>query len=82
MNNTVRAWLGKSREELDEIYRHATPGNIPAGDTRGTAILAGSFFSKTVAAFARLLPGRARYLIYFVQAVRRVSLSTRLRRLV
>lgn len=54
MNNTVRAWLSKSREELDEIYRNATPGNIPTGDTRGTAILAGSIFSKIVAAFARL----------------------------
>ena len=55
MNNTVKSWLGKSREELDEIYRHATPGNIPTGDTRGTAILAGSIFSKIVAVFARLL---------------------------
>ncbi len=55
MNNTVKIWLGKSREELDEIYRHAAPGNIPVGDARGTAILAGSIFSKTVAAFARLL---------------------------
>lgn len=55
MNNTVRAWLGKTREELDEIYRNAKPGDLPVGDTRGTAILAGSIFSKTVATFARLL---------------------------
>ena len=54
MNNTVRTWLSKSREELDEIYRNANPGNIPTGDTQGTAILAGSIFSKLVAAFARL----------------------------
>ncbi|SET08041.1 hypothetical protein SAMN05216326_11151 [Nitrosomonas marina] len=54
MNNTVKTWLGKSREELDEIYRNAEPGNIPSGDTHGTAILAGSIFSKIVAAFARL----------------------------
>jgi len=54
MHITVKSWLSKSREELDEIYRDAKPGNIPLGDTRGTAILAGSFFSKIVAAFARL----------------------------
>ena len=52
MNKT---WLNKSREELDEIYRNAKPGNIPSGDTHGTAILAGSVFSKIVATFARLL---------------------------
>lgn len=55
MNKTVKTWLNKSREELDEIYRNAEPGNIPNGDTHGTAILAGSIFSKIVAAFARLL---------------------------
>ncbi|MDN5752050.1 MAG: hypothetical protein L0H15_02060 [Nitrosospira sp.] len=55
MNDTVRTWLGKTREELDEIYRNGKPGDIPVGDTRGTAILAGSIFSKTVAALARLL---------------------------
>ena len=55
MNITVKTWLNKSREELDEIYRNAEPGNIPSGDTHGTAILAGSVFSKIVAAFARLL---------------------------
>jgi len=54
MNSTVKTWLSKSREELDEIYRHATPGSVPRGDTRGTAILAGSAFSKIVAALARL----------------------------
>ncbi len=55
MNKTVKTWLNKSREELDEIYRNAKPGNIPSGDTHGTAILAGSVFSKIVATFARLL---------------------------
>ena len=55
MNKTVKTWLNKSREELDEIYRNAKPGNIPSGDTHGTAILAGSIFSKIVASFARLL---------------------------
>ena len=54
INNTVKSWLDMSREELDDIYKNAEAGNIPTGDTRGTAILAGSLFSKTVAAFARL----------------------------
>jgi len=54
MHNSVKSWLKKSREELDEIYRNASPGEIPSGDTRGTAILTGSLFSRTVAAFARL----------------------------
>ncbi len=55
MNNIVEKWLGMSREELDEIYRNADAGTIPQGDTRGTAILAGSGFSRVVAGFARLL---------------------------
>ncbi len=54
MNSTVQSWLSKTREELDEIYRNAEPGNIPEGDTHGTAILAGSMFSKIVAALARM----------------------------
>ncbi len=54
MRNSVTKWLKKSREELDEIYRNASPGEIPRGDTRGTAILTGSLLSRTVAAFARL----------------------------
>jgi hypothetical protein len=54
MNDTVNSWLSKSREELDEIYSNAEPGNIPTGDTHGTAILAGSIFSKYVALFVGL----------------------------
>lgn len=54
MHSTVKSWLGMTREQLDDIYRNAGPGQLPVGDTRGTAILAGSLFSKTVAAFARL----------------------------
>lgn len=54
MHSTVRSWLGMTREQLDDIYRNAEPGQLPQGDTRGTAILAGSLFSKTVAALARL----------------------------
>lgn len=55
MNSSVRKWLELSREELDTIYSKSTAGSIPRGDTRGTAILAGSLFSKCVAAIARLL---------------------------
>jgi len=54
MHSTVRTWLDMTREQLDEVYRNSEPGALPTGDTRGTAILAGSLFSKTVAAFARL----------------------------
>lgn len=54
MHSTVKNWLGMTREQLDDIYRNAEPGQLPQGDTRGTAILAGSLFSKTVAALARL----------------------------
>ena len=54
MQTTVKTWLSKTTEELDEIYSNAEAGNIPTGDTRGTAILAGSMFSKSVALLARL----------------------------
>lgn len=52
MNDTVNSWLSKTREELDDIYRNASPGKIPTGDTQGTAILAGSIFAKLVAFLA------------------------------
>lgn len=55
MNATIQQWLGKSRQELDEIYRNAGPGAMPEGDTRGTAILAGSPVARMVAALAGLL---------------------------
>mgnify|MGYP000085474766 CR=1 FL=1 len=54
MNPTIKKWLGKSRAELDEIYKQTEAGNIPNGDTRGTAIVAGSIFSKFYALVARL----------------------------
>lgn len=55
MNDTVNSWLGLSREALDEIYRNAGPGEIPSGDTQGTAIWAGSPLAKPLAWLARLL---------------------------
>jgi hypothetical protein len=54
MDDRVKAWLDKSRDQLDEIYRDAQPGAIPKGNTHGTAIVAGTFFSKAIALFARL----------------------------
>ncbi len=55
MNPKIKKWLGMSREELDKVYKDCNKsGTIPQGEMRGTAILAGSPFSKLVAAFARL----------------------------
>ena len=55
MDDRIKKWLQMSREELDDIYKNASAGELPNGDTRGTAILAGSLFSKSVAALTRLL---------------------------
>jgi hypothetical protein len=55
MNQLINKWLGMSRQELDDIYCNAEPGTLPDGDTRGTAIVAGSMLSKVIALFARLL---------------------------
>ncbi len=56
MHKTITAWLEKTRNELDDIYRQAKPGTIPNGDTDGTAIAVafGSGYAKTVAAVAKL----------------------------
>ena len=51
---TIAGWLGKNRDELDDIYRKASVGTIPEGDTRGTAIVAGSLFARWYARLARL----------------------------
>ena len=53
-NATVAQWLDKDRDQLDVIYREASAGTIPSGDTRGTAIVAGSFFAQCYARVARL----------------------------
>lgn len=50
----VDKWLEMDREELDKLYMASAAGNIPSGDTRGTAIVAGSFFARLYARFARL----------------------------
>lgn len=54
MNEKVRKWLSKSRSELDDVYRQAKPGDMPDGDTRGIAIVAGSALARAYARFARL----------------------------
>lgn len=50
----IKKWLSLSREQLDQVYRDAEPGTLPSGDTRGTAIVAGSLLAKAYAVFARL----------------------------
>lgn len=54
MHPSVRKWLDKDREELDTVYRNCTSaGTMPTGETRGTAIIAGSPLAKVFAGFAR-----------------------------
>jgi len=53
-NTEVTKWLAMDREQLDEIYINATAGTIPSGDTRGTAIVAGTLFARWYARLARL----------------------------
>jgi len=54
MNETVKSWLSKSEEELDEIYKNAEPGVIPTGDTQGTVIVYCSRFAKVIAIIANI----------------------------
>ena len=51
---TIARWLEMDRDALDAIYRNAAAGTIPSGDTVGTAIVAGTFFARCYARFARL----------------------------
>lgn len=69
MRETVKQWLDKSCEELDQIYRNCpTAGAIPIGETRGTAIIAGSPFAKIFAAFARLFAWQGKVFDIYSQA--------------
>ena len=54
MHERVQTWLSMDRDELDDIYKGASAGAIPVGDTRGTAIVAGGIFARSYARFARL----------------------------
>ena len=47
--------MSLTREQLDDIYRSATPGPMPTGDTRGTAIVTGALLPRTIARLAQLL---------------------------
>ena len=53
MNPRVKKWLEMSREQLDDVYGKAEAGTTPTGETRGTAIVAGSMFVKLYAMLAR-----------------------------
>ena len=53
MHPTIANWLDMSREQLDQLYKGATAGNAPTGDTLGTAIVAGSRLAKLYAQIAR-----------------------------
>ena len=55
MNPTLQSWMSLSREQLDDIYRTATPGPMPTGDTRGTAIVTGALLPRTLARVAKML---------------------------
>ncbi len=54
MHPTVRQWLDMSRPDLDALYERTSAGNVPTGDTRGTAIISGTPLTKALALFARL----------------------------
>tara|TARA_R110001592_G_scaffold177076_2_gene417336 strand:+ start:149377 stop:150033 length:657 start_codon:yes stop_codon:yes gene_type:complete len=54
-SSALDKWLSLPRKHLDEIYKHARPGELPQGDTRGTAILAGGPLPKLFAKAANLL---------------------------
>ena len=55
MNTQIKDWLTQSRDQLDQIYREAKPGQIPQGDTQGTAIWAGGVMPEQFAGLARRL---------------------------
>lgn len=55
MKPTLQSWMSLTREQLDDVYRSATPGPMPTGDTRGTAIVTGALLPRTLARLAKLL---------------------------
>lgn len=54
VNPKINEWLAMDRAQLDQIYMDSPAGAIPSGDTRGTAIVAGSLLARWYARFARL----------------------------
>ncbi|MDC8802387.1 hypothetical protein PRZ61_02825 [Halomonas pacifica] len=67
MSATVQAWLGLSRERLDDLYRQADPGPMPRGETRGTPIVTGSPFARAYARFARLFAWQGKVFDMFAE---------------
>lgn len=67
MSATVQAWLGLSRERLDDLYRQAGPGPMPRGETRGTPIVTGSPFARAYARFARLFAWQGKVFDMFAE---------------
>lgn len=55
MNHQIQDLRSRSRSELDEIFRRAEPGPIPAGPARGTALIVpGSALDRVLGAMVRL----------------------------
>lgn len=53
---TLQDLLAMSRAELDELYKSSSPGSIPEGDGKGTAIVgAGTVWARLLAGIIRLL---------------------------
>lgn len=68
MNPEVHKWLGMSRDALDEVYRNCpSAGVTPNGDMRGTAIVAGSSWSRRLARFARLFAWQGKVFDLFAE---------------
>jgi hypothetical protein len=55
MDGTIAGWLDLSRDALDELYRNASAGPIPEGDTLGTAIAWSVPFTREFAQLAKWL---------------------------
>lgn len=67
MNLRISQWLEMSRAELDDVYKNAKAGNIPRGDTQGTAIVAGSRMAKALAKLARLVAWKGKVFDMFAE---------------
>ncbi len=66
MSETVSRLLDMDRAQLDEIYKNATPGKVPTGEMRGTAIVAGTLLAQLYARFARLFAWQGKVFDIFV----------------
>lgn len=53
-SNSITHWVGMSRKNLDALYKNASPGDMPQGDTFGTAILAGGPLPQLFARIAKV----------------------------